>query len=168
MDHLLQMHLLKNQTDFNKLRARELQNKKQQQFQTIRKQKMEQKSRKTIPHSFVEHELQMHLFKNQTDFNKLKSRELENKQSQTQFKNCAKNWKLYFILCRSPFTNAPIKNQIDFNKFNARELEMNKKEAISDHLKTKHGAQLGKLYLLLLLSTSYKCTYSKTKLISTN
>ena len=34
---------------------------------------MEQKSRKTIPQSFVEHELQMHLFKNQTDFSKLKS-----------------------------------------------------------------------------------------------
>ena len=67
------MHLLKNQIDFNKLRARKLENKQknQQQFQII-KQNMEQK-RKAIPHSFVEHELQMHLFRNQTNFNKLKS-----------------------------------------------------------------------------------------------
>ena len=74
MDQQLQMHLLKNQTDFNKLRARKLENKpkNQQQFQII-KQNMEQKSRKTIPHSFVEYELQMHLFKNQTNVNKLKS-----------------------------------------------------------------------------------------------
>ena len=75
MDQHLQLHLLKNQIDFNKLRARELENKqkKQQRFQIIRKQKMEQESRKTLPHSFFEHELQMHLFKNQTDFIKLKS-----------------------------------------------------------------------------------------------
>ena len=75
MDQHLQMHLLKNQIDFNKLRARELENeqKNQKQFLIIRKQNIEQKSRKTIPHSFVEHELQMHLLKNQTDFNRLKS-----------------------------------------------------------------------------------------------
>ena len=60
MDHLSQMHLLKNQTDFNKLNARELENeqKNKKQFQIIKKQNMEQKSGKTIPHSFVEHELQ--------------------------------------------------------------------------------------------------------------
>ena len=74
MDQHLQMHLLKNQIEFNKMRARKLENKQknQQQFQII-KQNTEQKSRKTIPHSFVENELQMHLFRNQTNFNKLKS-----------------------------------------------------------------------------------------------
>ena len=68
------MHLLKDQIDFNKLKSTELENKQknQTQFQIIRKQKMEQRCRKTIPHSFVERELQMHLFKNQIDFNKLK------------------------------------------------------------------------------------------------
>ena len=36
-------------------------------------------------HSFVDHHLQMHLFKNQIDFNKLKGRKLVNKKNQKQF-----------------------------------------------------------------------------------
>ena len=74
MDQHLQLHLLKNQIDFNKLRARELENKQKTKsnFRSS-ENKIWSKIRKTIPHSFVEHELQMHLFKNQTDFNKLKS-----------------------------------------------------------------------------------------------
>ena len=34
--------------------------------------------------SFVDHHLQMHLFKKQIDFNKLKCRELENKQKKSK------------------------------------------------------------------------------------
>ena len=63
---------IKKPKRLQKLKGRDIVNKKiQKQFQ-IRKPKNEQKSRKTILHSFLDQVLPMHLFKKQTDFNKLK------------------------------------------------------------------------------------------------
>ena len=98
----------------------------------------------------------MHLLKNKTDFNKLRAREIENKQkNQQQFqiirkKYGAKKWENFTsffpltytskynpVFCRTRVTNGLIQKPNNFNKLKGWELEkeQNKLTAILNHIR---------------------------------
>ena len=95
---------------------------------------MSNKVEKNIIQSFVEHELQMDLFKAENlKINKVKR----------NFKTEQKNRNLYLFFVAHLLQMHQFKNQIDFNKLRAREIENKQKKptAISDHQKKEYGAK---------------------------